>query len=257
MTEHRPLFESDRIALELLEPHVYRLTMRDDANGNRLDEGLLAPMLQALGILAARPDLKVVVLEGGQDVFCAGASLDFLRRLARREIAERAWAELPRDFLSFPVPIVGAARGHAVGGGLMLALYCDVVVAADESRYGLNFSDLGFTPGMGATELLPELVGAHFASEMLLTGKLYRGRELHDKGLFNHIVPRQNVDGVVLELARRIAEKPRHVLSLLKDVLSAPRRRALQAALEREESMHAACFAAPGTAQLIEDHYLG
>jgi len=256
MTERSLLFASHLIELERLEPQIYRLAIRDHENGNRLDEQLLSPLLMALRTAASQPDLKVVLLEGGQEVFCAGASLDFLRRLARREIAERSWAELPREFMAFPVPIVGAARGHAIGGGLMLALYCDVVVASEESRYGLNFSDLGFTPGMGATELLPELVGAHFASEMLLTGKLYRGRELRDKGLFNHIVPRAEVDAVSLELARRIAEKPRHVLSLLKDVLSAPRRRALQAALDREETMHAACFAAPGTAELIEDRYL-
>jgi polyketide biosynthesis enoyl-CoA hydratase PksI len=195
------------------------------------------------------------LLEGLRDVFCAGASLDFLRRLSRGEADESSWWSLPEIFLSFPMPIIGSVTGHAVGGGLLVALYCDMVVAAEESRYGFNFIDLGFTPGMGATTLLPALVGTHFANEMLLTGKLYRGRELRERSVFNRVVPAAQVDGVVLDIARSLALKPAPVLALLKEALSLPRRRALPDTLQREALMHRICFASPDTARRIDELY--
>jgi len=109
---------------------------------------------------------------------------------------------------------------------------------------------------MGTTSLLPALVGYSFASEMILTAKFYKGRELRDRGLFNYVVSADEVLRVALELARRIAEKPRHVLELIKDTLVLPRRRALQEALSREHLMHKVCFSRPDTTLRIEETYL-
>lgn len=138
----------------------------------------------------------------------------------------------------------------------MLALCCDILVASESSRYGVNFTNMGFTPGMGTTSLLPALVGHHFASEMMLTGKLYKGRELKGRGLFNYVVPAEEVLDVSLDIARRIAEKPRHVIEMLKETLSLPRRQALQEAVSREHLMHKICFSRSDTAAHIESTYL-
>lgn len=252
MTTTELVAAAQRLRVENVESNIYRLHLHSD----RLDEGLFLEASRALDELAKRSDLKVLILDGEEDVFSAGASLTFLRKLSAGQVQERAWWALPDKLLSFPVPIIAAVSGHAVGGGLMVALCCDMLVGANESRYGFNFVELGFTPGMGATWLLPRVVGTAFAAEMLMTGKLYRGSELGNRALFNNIVPRAEVARVALDLARRVAEKPAHVLGMLKETLAAPRRSGLLEAIREESLMHSICFSKAETRMRIEERYL-
>lgn len=245
-----------KVFVKSLEGGIFLIDINDPDNENRLNEELFFELMAALKNVSLEPTSKVVIVTGRPDVFCAGGSLDFLRKLARGEAQEQDLFALPNEILSFPVPVIGALQGHAVGGGLMLAVCCDILVASESSRYGVNFTNMGFTPGMGTTSLLPALVGHHFASEMIFTGKLYKGRELKERGLFNYVVPAQEVLDVALDIARRIAEKPRHVLEMLKETLSLPRRQALQEAMFREHLMHKICFSRADTAAHIEAAYL-
>ncbi len=237
-----------------LEDGIYEVQLNDVANQNRLSDAFNDELLATLDDLAQRRDLKVVLLTGQAEVFCAGAPLELLHDLlvGKREAKD---LELPDRVLSFPLPVVAALQGHAVGGGLTLALCCDLLVAAENSRYGMNFTDMGFTPGIGTTVLLPAMVGHHFAAEMMMTAKLYKGRELQGRGLFNYVVEAEAVEGVALDLARRMAEKPRYVLELLKESMARPRCQTLQAAIEREHMMHKFCFEQPETAALIRENY--
>jgi polyketide biosynthesis enoyl-CoA hydratase PksI len=242
------------VTTDRLEEGIYRLRLDDPEQGNRLTAALCADLLEALADLAVKSDLRVLLLQGTRAVFCAGASREALERISTGAFEVRE-LELPARVLGFPVPVVAALEGHAVGGGLILALCADVVVASESSRYGVNFTDLDFTPGMGATALLPALAGHGFAAEMMLTAKLYKGRELAGRGLFQHVVAPRQVEPVALEIARRIAEKPKHVVELVKETLAAPRLRALEAALDREQKMHRDCFSRPGIAASIRDKY--
>lgn len=235
---------------------VLRIQLRDDAGRNCLSDGLCDGLTRELARAAADASIRCVVLCGGKTVFCGGAALEQLERLARGEPVVKELA-LPRTILTFPLPIVAAMRGDAIGGGLMLALYCDVIIACETSRYGFNFTDLGFTPGVGATALVPQAVGHFMASEMLYTAKSYRGRELTGSPLFNRIVPGDAVEPTALEIAMRIAEKPRHVLELLKKTLAAKRVEAFDTATPHEHAMHAECFALPETAARISALYVG
>lgn len=247
-----------KVSVTNLEEGIFQLKIDDPENQNRLSEKLLSEFIAAVKNLQNEPTLKVLILTGCKDVFCAGGSLEFLRKLAtgKTEAEEDYLFTLPNLMLNFPVPIIGALQGHAVGGGLTLALYCDILVANQSSRYGANFTNIGFTPGLGTTSVLPARVGYHFASEMILTGKLYKGRELKERGLFNYIVPVEQVMDMALDIARSIAEKPKYVLEMLKSTLSLPRRQALQATLFQEHLMHKICFTHSETVSLLEANYL-
>jgi len=142
-----------------------------------------------------------------------------------------------------------------VGGGLALAICCDILVGAEAARYGFNFTDMGFTPGMGTTSLLPAMTGHSFAMEMLLTAKYYKGRELKGRGLFSHIVRSEEVRETTWNIARAMAEKPRPVLEMVKDTLTMPRRIALQEALSRERLMHKLSFNQPDIWSAIRGSY--
>ena len=236
-----------------LEPGIAELTLDDPEHENRLSDQLCDKLLAALAALGADPALRVLILRGRPDVFCAGATMAALERVLSGALHVKDLL-LSRPMLDFPVPIVGALEGHAVGGGLVLALCCDLVVAARERRYSTNFADLGFTPAMGTTTLLPAAVGIGLAAEMTLTARYYRGCDLD--GFFNSVVPADEVFDTALALAQRIAEKPRLALELSKESLGLPRRRQLAAAMSREHVMHQVCFAQPDVAELVTASYL-
>ena len=237
-----------------LEESVALLEMNDAETENRLSERLCRELSEALSALALDTSIRALVLRGTRRVFCAGATIEALRRIAGGEIEVRDLT-LARQILQFPVPVIGAVDGHAVGGGLVVALCCDITVACENSRYGVNFTELGFTPGMGATALLPALAGSQFAAEMMLTAKFYKGRELKHRNVFTHVVPSNEVMPLASEIAGRIATKPRHVLELLKETLALPRLSALDLAVSRESLMHRICFGRLETARLIDDAY--
>jgi len=233
---------------------IFELKMSDPEGKNLLTEKSMRDMMDSLDGLAQSPDIKVLLITGGPETFSGGASLEKLKRLAAGEEDLALW-ELPGRIVGFPVPVIAAMEGNAVGGGLMLALCCDMTVAAEERRYGLNFTALGFTPGMGATRIVPLLVGHGKGMEIILTGKNYRGRELAGTGLFNSVVPAADVRETALDLARRIADVPRRVIELMKHSLSEDRAAALESAARRELEMHRECFDDPETARRIDESY--
>ncbi|WP_329101441.1 polyketide synthase [Micromonospora sp. NBC_01699] len=243
------------IRVREVEPGVAELTLDDAEHDNRLSDRLCDELLAALAQLAQDPQLKVLILRGRPEVFCAGATMEALQRVLSGALHVKDLL-LSRPMLDFPVPIVGALEGHAVGGGLVLALCCDLVVAARNRRYAMNFARMGFTPAMGTTALLPAAVGAATAAELTLTARYYRGGDLDGRGFFNAVVPADEVFPTALEFAQRIAEKPRHVLELTKETLAQPRRQLLRAAMSREHLMHRVCFGRPEVAEIVAETYL-
>jgi polyketide biosynthesis enoyl-CoA hydratase PksI len=127
-----------------------------------------------------------------------------------------------------------------VGGGLALLASCDMAVIAADSRYGATFVELGFTPGMGSTALLEHFLPPALAWELLLTGRRATGAELRPH--WPNVVAREDVLHVATELCWRLAERPRHVVGLLKRTLAGRRREAFERARTTEVLMHQLTF---------------
>lgn len=224
-----------------VEHGVAQVMMRDPAGQNMLGARFVEALVDALTRAAADPAARVVLLTGLPEIFCAGAPPALLDDL-RAGRAAPADLSLPRVLLDLPLPIIAAMAGHAVGGGLCLGLCADMVLLGRESRYGANFMDLGFTPGMGATALLEHALSPAVAHELLYTGELRRGDAFVGAGGINHIAPRAEVEARAMDIALRIASKPRRCVELLKRSLSLPRRRRYEAALTLETLMHTITF---------------
>lgn len=244
------------VELAVDDDGVAVLTMRDAAGKNVFSRAMVAALTRALGEAGERRDVKVLVLAGLPEVFSAGGDREILVGLAEGTIQPYDLL-LTRSLLEVPVPTVAAIAGPAVGGGLVFGLACDMVVLARESRYGCNFMDLGFTPGMGSTRLLQFAVGEYVAAEMLFGAQYFRGEHFAGRGQVNAVVPRAEVLARALDIARRIADKPRHALLLLKRALALPRRRAFEEARTVESMMHEVCFADPQTVARILENYRG
>ncbi|MDD5067031.1 MAG: polyketide synthase, partial [bacterium] len=198
---------------------------------------------------------KVLILSGMKDVFSAGAEKQNLLDLCEGKVFVKDLV-ISEKLINAPFPVIAAMEGHAVGGGLVMAVCCDIVIAARESRYGAVFMSLGFTPGMGCTTLLAELVGPYIASEMMFTAKLFKGSELAEKGTnINYILPREEVMKKAEDIALQISEKNVKSINLLKYSLSAKKKKLLVEARLQEDMMHRLSFAFPETKKTIEEMY--
>jgi len=238
------------------EHGIVVLRLQDDRDKNALSAPVVEQLTTELAAVGADELAKVCIVCGLDDVFCSGGHKDMLRELAAGRVAASD-IMLSRAMLEVPIPTIGAMAGHAVGGGLVLGLCCDVVLMARESRYGCSFMNMGFTPGMGTTRLLSLAVGEYVAAEMMYGGQFFRGRHFERCGGINYVLPRSDVEPKATELAQRIAEKPRHALELLKRSLSLSKRTAFETARTTESLMHEISFAHPETAALIEEQYAG
>jgi polyketide biosynthesis enoyl-CoA hydratase PksI len=216
---------------------------------------LLERLREAAATLGRDTTARAVLLEGGLRHFSGGASQESL--VAEDAVARVPTyaAELPRLVLSLPVPSVAAMAGHALGGGFLLGLWCDLPVLAEEALYGANFMALGLTPGMGATTLLEQALGGARGRELLLTGRLVKGRELRGAPGVHAVVPRSAVRDTALAVARELAEAPRDALVLLKRILAARRRELLERALPDEQAAHAVLLGHADTRARIAERY--
>jgi polyketide biosynthesis enoyl-CoA hydratase PksI len=234
---------------------VVFLKLNDQRRKNTFTDDFIDRFLASLKQIEEKGDTKVLVIHGLADVFCAGADKKNLLALCDGVVHVKDLA-VSRRILELPFPVIAAMEGHAVGGGLMLAVCCDMVVAARESRYGASFMELGFTPGMGCTQLLELMVGPYVAAEMMFTARLFKGSELATKAVgINAIVPRAEVMKTATDMAQRIGEKNREPLYLLKYALASRRKKMLVDAQVDEDLMHRISFAFPQTRANIENMY--
>ena len=245
-----------RVSLTLEEDGIAVLAFQDEEHQNAFHPPFVDELLARLEELAGNDRARVCILRGLPEVFCSGASRELLLELAGGRM-ETSDIILSKMVLDIPVPVIAAMEGHAVGGGLALGLCCDILLMARESRYGCSFMNMGLTPGMGTTRLLQLAVGEYVANEMMYGGQFFKGAHFESSAGVNYVLPRDQVLPKALELARRIAEKPRTALTLLKRALSQPRRQALEEAMTEESRMLRLCFDRPETTRMIREHYLG
>jgi enoyl-CoA hydratase/carnithine racemase len=170
---------------------------------NALNLELRQALHDAFLELADDEAVRVVLLTGDEKAFAAGADLAELAALDTLGAITRKAPRLMRPIVECPKPVIAAVRGFALGGGLELALACDVVVVGEGAKLGLPEIRVGVMPGAGGTQRLTRLIGRHRAALMCLTGETMSGAEAFAAGLASRCVP----DDQVLDEARAIAAK--------------------------------------------------
>lgn len=223
---------------------IVTIEMHDVANRNALTAAFQERLVTVLADAHTDPRARVVVLTGLPDIFCSGASRAVLHDLVDGRF-EHLELSVTGAMLATRLPVIAAMEGSAVGGGFVLGLAADVVIMAETSRYGMNFIDYGITPGMGATRILEHVLSPAMAHELLYTAEMRRGAGFKGCSGINAILPRAEVRPHALDLAARIAEKPRLALETLKAHLSLPRRRIHEECRTREAMMFQICASAP------------
>ncbi len=210
------------------------MTIRIDrvAKKNALDAAMYRGLADALAAAAADRAVRVVVITGGAEVFCAGNDLaDFAR--ARAGSGDMAAADFLKNISEHPLPIVAAVAGWAVGIGVTLLLHCDFVYAAPSARFRAPFVDLGLCPEAGSTVLLPRIIGPRRAAEMLLLGTEIDAATARDWQLVTGVVddPLARAAEVAAALARRAPQSMRTTKALLQRVTAGEVATAMEAEL--------------------------
>jgi methylglutaconyl-CoA hydratase len=196
------------ISYQLQENGIAIVTLNRPEAANALSTALLNELSELLGDLAFQKDVRVVIVTGaGEKVFCAGA--DLKERAGMSETEVRKTVALIRETINqveqLPQPVIAALNGSAFGGGLELALACDIRVAVDTAQLGLTETSLGIIPGAGGTQRLPRLIGIGKAKELIFTAKRITTQEAAQIGLVEYVVPRAQLMEKALEIATQIA----------------------------------------------------
>ncbi len=243
---------SSVVDLQEVVPGVAQVTMQDRDHKNTLTVELVSGLLDTFARIQQDRRYRAVVLTGYDTYFCSGGTQEALLKL-QEGIGTFADTDIYRVPMNCEIPVISAMQGHGIGGGFILGMFADCVVMSRESVYTANFMKYGFTPGMGATFILPEKLGIGLAQEMLLSARTYRGADLETRGIPFTVLARAKVLVHAIELARDIADKPRESLVQLKAHLVTDLRAQLPAVIAKELAMHEKTFRLPE----VKDRILG
>ena len=224
------------------EEHIGLLTISRPEKMNAISAGLTAELAQLLDEIEEDDELRVLIVTGeGEKAFVAGADIEELvDRDAKtgRQVTRDRQALFTR-FESLPIPVIAAVNGYALGGGLELALACNIRICSENAQFGAPEVKLGIIPGDGGTQRLPHLVGLGRAMEMILTGNFIDAGEAYRIGLVNKVVPYEELMDAATELARTIASRPPLAVRYAKEAVNRSQEGDSKAGFTLESYLHA------------------
>ncbi|MBE0529590.1 MAG: enoyl-CoA hydratase/isomerase family protein [Rhodospirillales bacterium] len=187
--------------------------------GNPLSNALMGDLLAAVRNAEEDGAIRCLAILGTPTHFSVGADIEEMLDKRAIDWAETRWMDDWDTLRAARKPIIAGVRGHAVGGGLELALLCDLIVCAEDARLALPETALGVIPGTGGGQRLIALCGRAIAADMILTGRVLSGREARDLGIAARAVPAEQVEGEVVAIGKAIAERSPTAIAFAREVL--------------------------------------
>ncbi len=248
--EHFEYEEQDGVA-------VVRLARPERLNALTFES--YAELRDTFAALADRPTVRSVLVTGTGRAFCSGGDVkDIIGRLFGVDDAgllafTRMTCDLIENIRKLEKPVVAALNGTTCGAGAVIAAACDIRVAADTAKIAFLFTKVGLCGAdMGAAWLLPRIVGAGHASELLMTGDFISAQRAGEIGLYNHVVPLEELEGRAMSLARQLAGGPSMGLAMTKRMLDAEASMSLSEAMQVEGWIQAECMKHPDYREAYE-----
>ncbi len=211
---------------------------------NALSDPLIAELTQAIDSFEADAGIGCILLAGSAKAFAAGAEI---KEMQDKDFAEvylddfisGSWSRLARC----RKPVVAAVAGYALGGGCELAMMCDVVIAAEDAKFGQPEITIGTIPAIGGTQRLPRVVGKAKAMELCLTGRTMDAAEAERAGLVSRVVKAEDLLEEALATARKIAAMPRQAAMMIKEAINSAYETPLAQGLRLEGRLFQSTFA--------------
>jgi enoyl-CoA hydratase len=184
---------------------------------NALNIELMKEVVEALEIFDKDSGIGCMVLTGNAKAFAAGADIKEMAEATAIEMLLRDQFARWDRIRKIKKPIIAAVSGFALGGGCELAMTCDMIIAAENSKFGQPEINLGVIPGAGGTQRLTKSIGKARAMEMILTGKMFNAKDMFISGLVTKIVDSDIYLDEAIEMAKEIASKPTIAVQLAKE----------------------------------------
>ena len=223
---------------------ISTLTINRPDKRNALNQATRDEIFQALDSLQGSTDSRVLIVTGaGDKAFIAGADISEFE--GRTSLSQREAMKSLRVFDAiedFPKPVIAMINGFCLGGGLELALACDLRFASDNAKLGQPEINLGIIPGGGGTQRLTRLIGEGKSMELILTGDLIEAAQAKELGLVNDVFIPNELRDRVRALAARIAEKSPIALRMAKEAVKTASRTTLREGLSRETDLFCLTF---------------
>lgn len=224
------------------EQRVATVTLNRPERLNAGDLRTMEELLDAFRKLERDDEVRVILLNGAGRVFCAGVDLrsntldpDTL------PVVMDTISELILTMRRLPKPIIAAVHGAAVGGGMNLALACDIILAAENTKFSQPFVLRGLHPDTGGTYFLPRLIGRVKACELFFTGRFFDAEEANRLGLINQVVPADELEAKANELALKLAKNAPKAMARIKRSVNDALEMSLASMLEHEATTQILC----------------
>jgi enoyl-CoA hydratase len=211
---------------------------------NALNAALISELASALDDLETDAGIGAIVLTGSEKAFAAGADV--------KEMVTKSYPEIyVEDFITSGwervgqcrKPVVAAVAGFALGGGCEIAMMCDIIIAADNARFGQPEITLGTIPGAGGTQRLARFVGKAKAMDLCLTGRMMDATEAERAGLVSRVVPATELLAEAVKVAERVASMSRPIAMMVKESINRAWETTLTEGVRFERRLFHATFA--------------
>jgi enoyl-CoA hydratase len=209
---------------------------------NALNSSVMTEIATALTAFASDATVRVVVLTGNEKAFAAGADISEMSGKTEANILQDAGTKNWQIIANFSKPLIAAVSGFVLGGGLELAMTCDIMIASESARFGQPEINLGIIPGAGGTQRLTRVVGKSLAMEMVLNARMLNASEALRLGLVSKVVPTETYLENALELAKQIAARAPIAIEAAKKSVNAVFELSLSKGLELERQQFAMLF---------------
>jgi enoyl-CoA hydratase len=211
---------------------------------NALCDALIGELVVAFDDLEADQSVGVIVVTGSDKAFAAGADIKEMKDRAfvdvyKSDFITRGWERIAQC----RKPVIAAVAGYALGGGCEIAMMCDIIIAADNARFGQPEITLGVLPGAGGTQRLTRVIGKAKAMELCLTGRMMDAHEAERAGLVARVVPAAQLLDEALQLARRIAGMSAPIAMMVKESVNRAYETTLSEGIRFERRLFHAAFA--------------
>jgi enoyl-CoA hydratase/carnithine racemase len=238
---------------------IATITLNRPERLNALTFAVYRELTDTFASLRDDKDVRVVVITGSGRAFCSGGDVhDIIGELFERNIEgllefTRLTCALVRNMRALPKPIVSSLNGTTAGAGACIALASDIRLANEDAKIAFLFVKVGLSGAdMGAAFLLPRVVGLSKATELLYTGDFISATEAERIGLYNRVVPADQLAATTRELAERLASGPAFALAKTKEMLNRELDMNLDAALECEAQAQTICMQHPDYREAYE-----
>src|ERR1700736_2857257 len=187
---------------------------------NALAGPVIQELVDALELHDADPSIRAIWITGGPAVFAAGADIKEMADSSAVDMLLRSRIGLWDRIRHVTKPLIAAVAGYALGGGCELAMLCDIIIAAENARFGQPEINIGLIPGAGGTQRLTRTVGKFVATDLVLTGRMLGAEEALQRGLAARVVPQEIVVDAAVRLGKELAGKPPISVRLAKEAIT-------------------------------------